>query len=87
MPPVSTNTVANALSMLAEAAASHREDIDRYDAEPEQVDSDDENDSQCPVFDMYYNNGGSASILSLTYFTPDVFESLWNVVEIILLKT
>ena len=80
-PPVSKNIVANSLSLLAEAAAAHREDIDQYQAESAAADSDEENGSQCPIFDMYYNNGGSASIISLTNFAPHVIESIWNVVE------
>lgn len=78
MQSISAGDVTNALTLLADAASKHRDEITEYDAESDVPDSDDENDSTCPVFDSFYNDGGSGAILSMTNFPPDKFNHIWN---------
>ena len=69
---------ANALRLLAEAAVERNEDLEMYAAEPYLEDTDDENDSECPVFDTFYEQGGSSSIISVINFDVQEFDTLWQ---------
>lgn len=77
MNEISRNNVTQALSLLAETAAEHLDAIEQYDPEPDCPDSDDDNDSSSPIFDKFYDSGGSGAILQMTNFTPDKIESIW----------
>ena len=69
---------ANALRLLAEAVVECNEDLDMYAAEPDLEDTDDDNDSECPVFDTFYEQGGSSSIISMITFNVQEFDTLWR---------
>lgn len=80
MDKISPSNVTNALSLLNEAAATHQEGINAKHTD-RQEDSDTENDSRCPIFDRFFNNGGSRAILNMTVVTPNKVEQIWIAIE------
>lgn len=70
MDPICSGKVTTALNLLAEEAEQHWDDIQVHPTEGQKK-SDEENDSRSPVFDSFYNEGGSAAIISLKNFTSD----------------
>eukprot|EP00171_Calliarthron_tuberculosum_P004118 IDg4118t1 len=52
-----------ALDLLSTAQARRNEELETYQEHPERSDSDDENDSESPILDSFYNGGGSLAIL------------------------
>lgn len=79
-PPISTQEAANALAQLAEVHDDRNAELNQYAANRDPVESDDENDSPTPIFDAFYNSGGSATILAMTNFTPQEFERCWDII-------
>lgn len=70
-------TVPNALKILADAAAARDSELQRFNQLPDIIDSDEDSDSPCPVFDLFLNDGGPAAIISMTNFSPSEFEQIW----------
>lgn len=44
-------------------------------------DPDEENDSICPVFDKFYNDGRKGAIYSMAKFFPEKFEQIYSCIE------
>lgn len=49
--------------------------------------SDVENDSQSPIFDRFYTNGGSQMLIEISNFTFNEIERLWHRCRTILTQT
>ena len=81
MQPITDNEIGNALNILADVAADRQNSLEQYPTRPHIADSDDEPDSQSPIFDQFYQRGGSSAILTLTNFTPTEFFQLWNLLS------
>lgn len=64
--------------LLSEAAGELENNLNEYPNEPEQIDTDEENGSECPIFDRFYESGGSSAIESMINFDPAEFEIIWN---------
>lgn len=58
----------------------HKKDINDFHADPDQPGSDEKTDSNFPVFDRVYNEGGGDAIASLVNFTPAIFY-IWTTIE------
>lgn len=69
---------ADALQILSEAAVERNEDFETYAAEADHEDTDDENDGGCPVFDTFYKQDGTGSIICMVNFDPQEFNTLWQ---------
>ena len=69
------------LRLLEDAAIERQTTLAEYDRASAPVESDDENDSDCPIFDLFYDSGGSRSIVKMTNFTPRKFLAIWNAVS------
>lgn len=78
---MAARSVTDALRLLADAAADREHELNCYSAQPDNEDSDEDNGSDCPVFDKFYENGGSAAISAMTNFNPGHLERLWKKVE------
>lgn len=79
MAQVSSNDAAAALRILADTALRRENAIQAYDNAPN-IASDDEQDSDAPIFESFYSTGGSASIAEMINFSPKEFQTVWNVV-------
>ena len=75
-----TVNASNALQVLAETVADHEADVAQY-SQGDNVQSDEENESSCPVFDRFYESGGVEGIKNMTNFTPSQFNQLFNYIE------
>lgn len=81
MQTLTTCDVTNALTLLAEAVAHHCDDTEKLNVVSDVSESDEENDSSCPVFDKFYNDGESGAIYPKTNFSPEKFEQIYSCIE------
>lgn len=81
MEPLTTSDVTNALSLLAETAENHKNNILDHNSNADCPYTEDENDYPYPVFDKFYNDGGSTSVISMINLSPEKFEFIWQRVE------
>ena len=81
MQPISGDDATVALQVLADAVVHRGQDISKYSAEAENSDPDVEIDSDTPIFDQFYERGGSARIISMTNFTPDEHVEIWDSIK------
>lgn len=75
MPP---GDISKALRLLAEAAAERDVELRQYPTDAEKEDTDEEPDSECPLFDKFYDEGGGSAIQNMTNFSPLEFQTLWS---------
>jgi len=78
MEGMSTHDADSALKLLAQAAVDRENDLTAYDADPLLSSSDEECDSESPIFDAFYDGGGSQSIVQMTNFSAAEFQVLWD---------
>ena len=52
--------------------------LEQFSSSPDQRSSDEETDSRSPLFDTFYNQGGAATIVSMTNYDPSQFDTLWR---------
>ena len=71
-------SAAAALLALNENTAKRLEEINGFQSIPNHDESDAENDSNCPIFDSFYNVGRNSSILQMTNMTSVEFNLLWK---------
>lgn len=64
MSNISNNNASAALRVLTDTAIERENQLSVFENAPD-VESDDENDSSLPVFDAFYQSGGSRSIASM----------------------
>ena len=61
---------------------TNRHVIDIFDhINDDVVASDDDNDSNCPIYDTFYNDGGSQSVKAMYNFNSTQFFELWVMIE------
>ena len=70
----------DALRLLREVAADREHDLLQYSIST-QEDSDDEADSESPIFDSFYTVQGNEAILQMTNFTAPEFRKLYSILE------
>ena len=75
----SQNTLAS-LNLLNSVAQARENDIMQAPSTPV-VDSDDEADEECPIFDRFYAIDGNASIIEITNFTAVEFRKLYTILH------
>ena len=69
-----------AVQALSDITNRHVNDIvDHIDDDV--VASDDENDSNCPIYETFYNDGGSQFIKAVCNFDSTQFFELWIMIE------
>lgn len=78
---ISTAEVASALDLLGEAEDARAVEFDKYAHDGDVTEIDDETDSNFPVFDAFYDSGGSANIICLTSFIASEFYKFWYYAE------
>ena len=77
MAQLSAKHVTNTLQLLADVAAERTAELEDVSENISDTDSDDDYESPCPVYDSFYKQGQSASILQLTGFDACEFQDLW----------
>ena len=77
MHPISGEDASTALQLLADATVEREHGLNQYAAETEQSDADEDNGTNCPVFDQFYERGGASAIVSMTNFSPTEFADIW----------
>lgn len=70
--------VNNALEILANAEQNREEQLQQYKETPLLPSSDDENDSDSPILDSFYDAQGGEAVLKLTNFSYRQFFRLFN---------
>ena len=81
MTNVSQAQAATALQLLADAAVDRRNELRHYHDDSGLFDSDENIDSDAPIFDRFYQQGGSAAILERMNFDPIQFLGIWSVFQ------
>jgi len=75
----SQHTLAS-LNLLNSVAQARQNDIMQAPSSPV-VDSDDEADAECPIFDQFYAIDGNESIIEMTNFTAVEFRKLYTILH------
>ena len=78
MPEISASEATAGIQLPADTALRRDEEFSRYQPEPLNYSSDEDNDSPSPILDTFYNSGGSASILQMINFDVKQFQSMWT---------
>lgn len=73
---ISARDTRRGLTLLAEISAERDADLLMY--EPDEETSDNENGTECPHFDRFYEEGGAEAIIKLTNFDPEQFLRIWG---------
>lgn len=73
----SSSNAATALSLRAETTLRKEEQLSKFNFITDLVESDDEADSPCPIFDQFYSQGRTSAINNLTNFEARDFEQIW----------
>ena len=81
MASVTPTQAARALLLLSDAAVERRTDLEEYASDSDAVDTDDEVESESPIYDQFYENGGAAAVIQMTNFSPTEFHSTWCSLE------
>ncbi len=70
--------VTHALKVLGDIQEKRDEEIAKYSSEAIHDESDIESDSKSPLFDRFYANGGSKTLLQMTNFNCREIDHLWH---------
>ena len=87
MAQLSAKHVTNTLQLLADVAAERTAELEDVSENISDTDIDDDYESPCPVYDSFYKQGQSASILQLTRFDACEFQDLWVCIILVVLGT
>lgn len=74
--PITEHQAQQCLALLADICADRESNLLAYD--PEEMDTDEENGSESPYFDKFYDTGGSGGIVNMINFDPSEFQQIWN---------
>ena len=77
---MSSTRAQDVLQKLSEIASELEHDFAQYSA-VRAADSDDEVDSESPIFNSFYNAGGNQSVLKMTNFTAPEFRKLCGILH------
>ena len=80
MAGLSTSEAQQALTLLADTALSRQQELLQYSADPAN-DTDDDNDSDSPIMDTFYNSGGQRAIVKMTNFNAKEFRFIYSKIE------
>lgn len=67
--------------MLPDVAIGREEDLANYSIAAVLSDSDEDNDSDAPIVDMFYQQGCCALMIKMTNFTVDQFMTLYGMIQ------
>lgn len=73
--------------MLADAAIEREEGLNAYSGAAVISDSDEGNDSDSPIFEGFYNQGGNAAIVKMINFNANEFSGIWGQVSDVVTTT
>ncbi len=73
-----SNRVNQVLTQLSERSTDLEHGLLRFSSTRE-VESDEEAGDESPIFDSFYNSGGSESIAKMIKFTPTEFRKLYSI--------
>ena len=79
-PKMNSARAEDALRLLGEIAAEREHELSNYPTTREQ-ESDTEADEESPIFNSFYNSGGSESIMKMTNFTPNEFRTFYGTLQ------
>ena len=71
----------SALNLLFEVALRRNEELAAYSTHPDQSSSDDKQNSPCPYFDQFYEQGWNETIRDMTNLELLELEFLWQLLE------
>lgn len=78
---MATTDVESSLILLENATDGRDQDISHYGIDPDGDDRDDENGTEGPIFDRFYDEGGSVEIMKMTNFNPEKLGRIWRKLE------
>lgn len=78
---MNSENASDALWMLADAAIDREEDLANYPTAAILSDSDEDNDSDAPIFEMFYQQGDLSSVMKMTNFDVDQFVTLYDMIQ------
>ncbi len=79
-PTMDSNRVNQFLTQLSERFTDRKHELLRFSSTRE-VESDEEAGAESPIFDSFYNSGGSEAIVKMTNFTPAEFRKLCDILH------
>ena len=54
-----------------------RADLLEFESDSDAIDTDDEAESESPVYDQFYESGGPGAVIQMTNFSPTEFHGAW----------
>lgn len=81
MEGLSRADASTALNLLAEAAAARQEEFAQFDNDPDRTDTDEEIESDSPIMDQFFAEGGAEAVLQMTNFSLVEFNGVWQIVS------
>ena len=77
MQPFFSADATNALQVLTDVAAERQNGLEQFSVQPYLSDTDEEDDSESPIFDRFYESRGGRAIVSMINFDPTEFQIIW----------
>ena len=74
--PFTAREAAQTLQLLSTAAIERRNELELYDTAPLE-DTDEDNGTDLPIYDQFYDQGGSRAIVEMINFSPAQFLGIW----------
>ena len=82
MTTLSRSDAATSLKLLSEVAAARQADPEQYENdEGLTTESDDDANSDSPILDQFYEEGGQNAIHQMTNFSAREFESIYDIIK------
>ena len=78
---ISRKDASTALKLLAEASATRQEELSKYEEDPDLSHTDEEVESDSPISDEFFSEGGQAAIAQLTNFTMVELNGVWDIIQ------
>ena len=80
MAALTNKHVTTSLKLLADVAADQAAKYDELSDSISDTDSDDNYQFLTPIYDLFYGQGRSATIMQITNFSPGEFTTLWTTI-------
>lgn len=80
-PPLTAQHISASLQLLADVCFEREQDLSNFNDSPDQDFDNEQFNSNAPLFDQFYDEGGREGIKGLINFTPEEFETLWATAE------
>lgn len=80
-PALTARHISTSLQLLADATFDRTADINKFNTTLDANSDNDDADSNAPLFDAFYEEGGNDAIKGMISFYPSEFETIWTSVE------